>query len=323
MAVTLSEFNQTIFSNNGDLLNSGVNTALFEIAKSAPQNFHSLCYEKPLNEQNSIDFLASYQTSQINLDALKTLFEQADDTEYSQRLIDFINIIPTSQYHWPISALWLSFDWQNQGYATLPTFYYSTQHNKFRDVDFIGRNIMASCEILAPEYLHHARKIIDTPYCKHIMHLGFTYGRAAFRLKVTAKLAPVDLLDWLTLLEWPGDFDVLSKVLETFADILIEPQVSLSFAAKMINKIEIEFPWIGGEKQDHITPVFMDKLMAITFVDATKIQSLHQWYKRDANAALYLKISLCEEGSLTVKAYLHTLKNNNSLLNVLRRDKND
>ena len=291
---------------------------MFEITKRAPQNIKSICYEKKLNDENYIDILASYNTCNYNLDALSRYFNHIDENKYSQRVIKFIEKLKVSQFNRPIKSLWLSFDKEDDNYSLLPTFYYSTQHSQFREVNFIKKNIIEACKILAPEYLHNAYRIVNTTFCCSIMHLGFTYGRKSFRLKFTIKLLSTEIIDFLKSIGWAGHYDKLKDILHTFNYLLPLPQVSISFQDEIINKIEIEFPWIADKKGDYNNKKFQDNVGTFCDINELKIQNLFNWYTNNANAALYLKMSLSEDSSVNLKAYLHTQKSDNNFLSSLK-----
>ncbi|MFT4926164.1 MAG: hypothetical protein ACI8WB_002262 [Phenylobacterium sp.] len=307
MVNTLSSLYQTILQQNSTLIDVEFNHHLSALVNNAPQNIKSLCLEFKADGSKQCDLLLSYQSDRVTMQSLADYCQPFEANPNGKKLIDFLEHCRALEHDCPIPLFWFSFDWLGSHFSPIPTFYYSTNHRAFYDLAMFKQHLIGSCGLLAAEFSAHAVSFLTAKNSPFILDVGFTFPRTPCCLKLGGRIKASQLSALLSEIQWSGNDDKLQTLFNTFGDLLKYPRIGISYQQKLVDRIEIELPWITNSDNNYINDDFINKLGQLGCAYALDGTALSNWYGANENAGLYLKLSLAEDSTLSLKAYLHIL----------------
>ncbi|AOT11170.1 hypothetical protein [Pseudoalteromonas luteoviolacea] len=310
MRYTTLQLHTCLDQSFSSLINRNQPALAQNLIEVVPQNTKGICYEYRSNiKYRPCDILLAYSCAPADLEQLENYVSQLTHDQYASEIIKFIEQRRINPEYRPINLVWFSFDWNSTHYPSIPTFYVSTQSEKYNDKQSLSSLTTDLVTRLVPSHLATAQRVLGCLGKAKLNHIGFTFAREKLKTKFVLTCNTTSILPFMRDLDWEGDHDKLVKLLDFVKDITPKTQISISFDDTLSSKLEIELPWITSHDNNYIDKPFIDFVSDICHAqdEYQSLSELQTWLDaKNHDCIFYNKFSLFEDSTVNLKSYLHS-----------------
>jgi len=286
-------------------------------------------FEFRLDKTETVDFAAAISINELQTPIWNNVSNRKDRT-WAQ-VDEFIQqwMLSLKNYTLPISYLWVELDYSPESIEPCFAFSLDIKNNESNHFFSLPHNTEVFQNFLAEafrifNYQHHTEKIIQNffrtiacmPPSGQAEHFLFTLPRSEKIFRVYySHLQSKELLSFLRAIDWQGDYDELSLLLDSFSNFTSNIKIALDIGECIGPNIGIELHFTDQEGKT-LYPLLFDKLVKTGLCTKEKAALFKPWFRvrgevvgEDMNHMIWrsishIKLSLKHHQLTEAKAYI-------------------